>query len=78
MLYGLLREFGDAEIATLIFPRTLMVDASDYPKVDGPPITPGKGGAASGYISKVEYVALTSEWDRARRLGGGRTGRVQS
>ena len=36
-LFGLLREFGDAEVATLIAPRTLIIEHSPVPGVDGPP-----------------------------------------
>src|SRR5262249_30250716 len=36
-VWGLLREFGDAEIATLIAPRCLIVEYSKVPPVTGPP-----------------------------------------
>ena len=36
-VWGLLDEFGDAELASLIAPRALIVEASRGPKVDGPP-----------------------------------------
>jgi hypothetical protein len=36
-VWGLLPEFGDAEIAALIGPRKLVVVASGYPEVGGPP-----------------------------------------
>ena len=36
-LFGLLQEFGDAEIASLIAPRALVVEHSPAPGVDGPP-----------------------------------------
>jgi hypothetical protein len=35
-LFGLLREFGDAEIASLIAPRPLVIEYSPCPRVDGP------------------------------------------
>ena len=35
-VWGLLREFGDAEIATLIAPRGLVVEHSEAPRVDRP------------------------------------------
>jgi cephalosporin-C deacetylase-like acetyl esterase len=44
-LQGLLREFGDAEIASLILPRHLVIAYSVYPEVksaEGPKATPGK------------------------------------
>lgn len=36
-VWGLIREFGDAELASLIAPRTLIVEASQGPEVTGPP-----------------------------------------
>src|SRR5688572_2904317 len=36
-VFNLLTEFGDAEIASLIAPRTLIVEHSEPPKVEGPP-----------------------------------------
>src|SRR4029077_670020 len=39
-IWGLLREFGDAEIATLIAPRGLVVESSEGPRVEGPPAVP--------------------------------------
>jgi dienelactone hydrolase len=38
-IFGLLREFGDAEIASLIAPRTLIVEACKVPDVNIPPGT---------------------------------------
>jgi dienelactone hydrolase len=36
-IWGLVQEFGDAELASLIAPRTLIIEASQGPQVDGPP-----------------------------------------
>lgn len=36
-VWGLLREFGDAELASLIAPRSLIVEACQGPEVAGPP-----------------------------------------
>jgi dienelactone hydrolase len=36
-VWGLLREFGDAEIAALIAPRKLVVVTKGYPEIAGPP-----------------------------------------
>src|SRR6185437_10701067 len=45
-IFGLLYEFGDAEIATLIAPRALIIEHSLGPKIDGPPRPrDGRGGA---------------------------------
>jgi Dienelactone hydrolase family len=42
-VWGLVGEFGDAELASLIAPRALVVEACQAPRVSGPP--PAKGGA---------------------------------
>ena len=39
-VWALLHEFGDAEIASLIAPRTLIVEASQGVEIDGPPAGP--------------------------------------
>ena len=39
-VWGLLSEFGDAEIATLIAPRGLVVEHSEGRRVEGPPALP--------------------------------------
>src|SRR5260370_37700866 len=36
-VWGLLREFGDAELASLVAPRALVVEASRGPEIEGPP-----------------------------------------
>jgi cephalosporin-C deacetylase-like acetyl esterase len=65
----LLREFGDAEIATLIAPRALIVEHSKTPQISGPP-TPreGRSGAAPGKWSTPDYESVEAEYDRARAL----------
>src|SRR5689334_7636061 len=46
-VWGLLREFGDAELAGMIAPRALVVDPATAPAVSGPPpSTPERRGAA--------------------------------
>ena len=49
-LFGYLREFGDAEVASLISPRGLVVEYSPFPAVNGPPAVRAgrRGGAAPG------------------------------
>ena len=51
-VFGLLREFGDGELAALVAPRRLIIDKeSPAPNVVGPPPPrPGRGGAAPGRI----------------------------
>lgn len=68
-VWGLLEEFGDAEVASLIAPRPLLVEASAQPKVDGPPKPPsGRGEAAPGVIRTPPLAAVSAEVERARKL----------
>jgi hypothetical protein len=61
-VFGLLADFGDAEIATLIAPRALIVEHSEWPKVEGPPpVRPGRGGAAPGKLVTPERVVVEAE-----------------
>jgi dienelactone hydrolase len=69
-VFGLLREFGDAEIASLLAPRTLIVEHSRGPLVDGPPrLLPGRRrSAAPGSLVPLPYESVRKELDRARLL----------
>lgn len=70
-VWGLLREFGDAEIAALVAPRALVVEWVPGPKVKGPP-EPGKGrsgGAAPGFLGLNGFAdGPNLEFARARTL----------
>jgi hypothetical protein len=73
-LKGLLAEFGDAEIASLVAPRTLVIEAADGPRVTGP-VLPGTGPAAkrsagTGALAPAERSAVQAEFARARTLVG--------
>lgn len=63
-VFGLLREFGDAEIASLILPRALVVEACAGPEFV---IKPG-GDAAPGRVTTVNAVSAQAEIERARNL----------
>jgi dienelactone hydrolase len=68
-LWGLLREFGDAEIAGMIAPRGLVVEASRMPQVAGPPPpTPGvrTGAAPKGALVTPPLAEVRAEAERAR------------
>ena len=66
-VWGLLHEFGDAEIAGLIAPRPLIVETSRGPEVDGPPAPrPGRGGAAPGQLVSPPVDSVKAEFERAR------------
>jgi cephalosporin-C deacetylase-like acetyl esterase len=70
---GLLRDFGDAEIASLIAPRPMVIQHLGFPNVQGPPIA--KEGeraiAAPGKIAIPSIKAVKAEIERAQRLAPG-------
>lgn len=65
-LFGYLREFGDAEVASLIAPRVLIVEHSEFPKVAGPPAQRQgrRGGAAAGKLTTPTAQAVFTEFER--------------
>jgi len=69
-VWTLLQEFGDAEIAGMIAPRTLVVEASRGPDIPGPP--PAAEGrvnaAAPGAIVTPELPAVRAEIRRLRAV----------
>jgi dienelactone hydrolase len=69
-VWGLLHEFGDAEIATLIAPRGLVVEHRDGPRVEGPPPVPKgrRGGAAAGTLGTPSWEEAAAEWQRIDAL----------
>jgi dienelactone hydrolase len=70
-VFGLLREFGDAEIASLIAPRSLVIEYSEVPKIDGPPQPrEGRSGAAPGKLATPTFASVEKEVNRAKSLLG--------
>jgi hypothetical protein len=69
-VWGLLREFGDAEIATLIAPRGLVVEHSEVPAVSGPPpVQPGRRRcAAAGSLRTPAFASVQAEFRRIDKL----------
>ena len=65
-VWALLTEFGDAEIGSLVLPRTLVVEHSRVPRVEGPPPpAEGRGSvAAPGRIETPPAEAVISEFNR--------------
>ena len=64
-VWGLLHEFGDAEIASLIAPRPLIIEASRGPEVTGPPpYRDGRGGAAPGQLVSPPVDSVKAEFAR--------------
>ncbi len=69
-VWTLLHEFGDAELASLIAPRILIVEASRGVDIPGPPPT-AKGvldSAAPGRLTSPSEADVRAEVERARRV----------
>jgi dienelactone hydrolase len=66
-VWALLREFGDAELASLVAPRSLVIEAASAPEWAGPADPkPGRsGGAAPGKITTPKLTDVRKEFDRA-------------
>lgn len=66
-VWGLLTEFGDAELAGLIAPRRLVIEAATAVNVSGPP--PAREGraavAAPGVITTCQLNSVRAETERA-------------
>lgn len=69
-VWSQLTEFGDAEIAGMIAPRTLVIEACAVPEVAGPPVVRSgrHGGAAPGTIKTCPIESVRAEFARAKRL----------
>jgi len=64
-IWSLLREFGDAEIASLVAPRTLIIEACKGPEVAGPPeAREGRRGAAPGRLVSPSLESVEAEFAR--------------
>ncbi|HWR52720.1 MAG TPA: dienelactone hydrolase family protein [Bryobacteraceae bacterium] len=68
-VWALLREFGDAEIAAMIAPRALVIEASAVPDVKGPPpATKERSGATpNGALTTPPLENVQREIDRGRQ-----------
>lgn len=72
---GLLTEFGDADIARLILPRTLMIEYATAPEVKGPPDPlPGAprlgASAAPGALTIADFKTVEEEVAKAKQRTG--------
>jgi len=69
-VWCLLKEFGDAEIASLVVPRNMVIERSPAPAVDGPPAPPAGrvGGAAPGKLNTPPRGAFLNEGIRVDEL----------
>ncbi|WP_158856449.1 alpha/beta hydrolase family protein [Lunatibacter salilacus] len=65
-VFGLLKNFGDAELAVMAWPRKLVMEHGFFPERPGTP-TPsqGRSGAAPGSIEKPDLSSVRGEWERA-------------
>jgi len=72
-VFGLLDQFGDAELASMVAPRALVVEASRVPEVKGPPAGRHNHAesAAPGRLVTPSVATLQGELDRARALVAG-------
>ncbi|MEO7649696.1 MAG: dienelactone hydrolase family protein, partial [Bryobacteraceae bacterium] len=69
-IWGQLKDFGDAEIASLIAPRKLVVETSRGPETRGPSTADAKRtGGAPGVLLSPTSEAAQLEAERARNLG---------
>ncbi len=69
-IWGLLRKFGDAEIAGLVAPRALIIEASKGPEISGSP-TPDKihkNVAAPGRIISPPLALVLNEAEKAKKI----------
>jgi dienelactone hydrolase len=73
-VWGFVREFGDAELASLIAPRALVVEASRGPEVGGPPPVTEvhkEGACPNGKLISLPLDAVRQEVERARPFFAG-------
>ncbi len=81
-VWGLLREFGDAEMAAMVAPRGLVVEYSRVPEVTHPsPPDPAhkqvRKVAGAGSIRTPDYDPVAAEWERAKMLAGAFSGQFE-
>jgi len=70
-VWGLTREFGDAEIAALVAPRVLIVEACGGPEVAGPPKAVGERrdvACPNGRLVSPPLDSVQREAERARAI----------
>ncbi|MBA3438479.1 MAG: hypothetical protein H0T92_01230, partial [Pyrinomonadaceae bacterium] len=67
-VWALLHEFGDAEIASLVAPRGLVIEASHGPEIAGPPreTKERKGATPNGSLGTPALESVKREVERAQ------------
>ena len=63
-VFGLLEQFGDAEVAAMIAPRRLIIEAAQAPEVK----LDGKGGGGPSQLTTPALAAVRNEVVRANRI----------
>ena len=64
-VFGLLTQFGDAELASMIAPRHLVIEAANFPEVHVPS---GTGGAAPADLVTPPLDQIETEVERAKSI----------
>lgn len=65
-VFGLFDQFGDAELALMIAPRRLVIEACQAPDIAGPPAAQqNRSGAAPGVLTTPAVADVKGEMDRA-------------
>jgi cephalosporin-C deacetylase-like acetyl esterase len=69
-VYGLLQQFGDAEIASLVCPRRLTIALFDAPVLELPENTPWQSQyrGAPGQLKKPDEKVVKAEFERTKKL----------
>ena len=62
-VFGLLEQFGDAELAAMVAPRSVIIEAAKSPELE----LPGQGGAP-GRLTTPALETVRREWDRTLQL----------
>ena len=73
-VFGLLEQFGDAEVAAMIAPRSLIIEAARGPEVTlpgGGGYSAASGNGAPGILVTPRLEDVRSEFERARALVAG-------
>ncbi|REJ94742.1 MAG: hypothetical protein DWQ34_08395, partial [Planctomycetota bacterium] len=67
-VWNSMTEFGDADLASLIAPTPLVIEAASPPLVDGPPAAAAgrSSGAAPGRITTPSIESVRAEYDEAK------------
>jgi len=71
-IFGFLKYFGDAELAVMSWPRTLVVEYANGPEINGPPKrSKGRSGAAPGSLNTPLLRQVNNEFQRAEEMIAG-------